>query len=524
MCLTKTEKYQSHEILSMIHNFVNKLTSLSQLKINVIANYIGKFWTSLLGFLLVPVYLYYLGVEAYGLLGAFSAIVSFINLLDLGLNVTIGREVARRWAIIEQRVTIPDLLRTAEIIYWGVGAFLMVLMILLSQPVTIYWLQAEKLDTQTVRLAILIFGLKIAIRWPATPYTGTLTALEKHVQLNVVQGVLKTLQGVGSVVVLVWVSRTIIGFLLWQMTLAIIEVITLMILAWRAVPPNQFKPCFKINILHQIWPFAARMSATTVVTLVLVNIDKILLSKLLSLEQFGYYALANTLSTQILQIIYPLLYALSPRLNAIVAQSNEEKLAKIYHKSCLVVSCLVTPFSAALVMWAPLILELWTRSPHIAEESAAALSILAFGTLMNSMMNIPYSLQLAIGKPQIAAMVNTCALIILLPALFVVVPLFGTVGAALIWASLNTFYYLITSRITHYYILSKSYKRWLIYDTFIPILLSFTTFSIGRMIITAVREESYTLSLISLLASILCSYTFVFLWYLYQQKLSKLAV
>jgi hypothetical protein len=78
---------------------IKKIKSLSKFKLNTLANYAGRFWLNLLSFLLVPVYLHYLGVEAYGLIGAFYAVISFINLLDLGLSTTVSREVALRKAV-----------------------------------------------------------------------------------------------------------------------------------------------------------------------------------------------------------------------------------------------------------------------------------------------------------------------------------------------------------------------------------------------------------------------------------------
>ena len=167
---------------------IRKLKSLSQLKLNAIANYAGNIWSNLLSFLLVPVYLHYLGVEAYGLIGGFYAVISFIGLLDLGLSATIKREVALRKTIPEKLLTIPDLLRTTEIIYWCTGAVILLLMVLLAQPISTQWINAENIDLATVKWAVIILGLTVAIRWPVTTYRGTLIALEKQVQLNILEG------------------------------------------------------------------------------------------------------------------------------------------------------------------------------------------------------------------------------------------------------------------------------------------------------------------------------------------------
>lgn len=143
---------------------IKKIKSLSQFKLNTLANYAGRFWLNLLSFLPVPVYIHYLGVEAYGLIRAFYAVISFISLLDLGLSTTVSRDVALRKAVSVKRETIRDLLRTTEIIYWTVGAVIFLLMVLLAEPIATKWINVEKLDLVTVKWTVIILGLTVAVR------------------------------------------------------------------------------------------------------------------------------------------------------------------------------------------------------------------------------------------------------------------------------------------------------------------------------------------------------------------------
>ncbi len=67
-------------------------------KVNVIANFVGNFWIAFLSIVFVPIYLHYIGIESYGLIGIFSSIQAFIILLDFGLSPTlpvISQEIVR---------------------------------------------------------------------------------------------------------------------------------------------------------------------------------------------------------------------------------------------------------------------------------------------------------------------------------------------------------------------------------------------------------------------------------------------
>ena len=65
------------------------------IKRNLIANFLGQGWTALMGLAFIPVYIKYLGIEAYGLIGIFAVLHAWLTLLDVGMTPTLGREMAR---------------------------------------------------------------------------------------------------------------------------------------------------------------------------------------------------------------------------------------------------------------------------------------------------------------------------------------------------------------------------------------------------------------------------------------------
>ena len=87
-------------------------------KVNVAANFAGSIWTAVFSIIFVPLYLTYIGIEAYGLIGVFTSIQAFITLLDFGLSPTLNRELARLAAQKDQAQAMTDLKRTLETINW----------------------------------------------------------------------------------------------------------------------------------------------------------------------------------------------------------------------------------------------------------------------------------------------------------------------------------------------------------------------------------------------------------------------
>lgn len=53
------------------------------LKKNILANYLSQIYVSLVGIVMVPVYVKYMGAEAYGLIGFYAMLQAWFQLLDV---------------------------------------------------------------------------------------------------------------------------------------------------------------------------------------------------------------------------------------------------------------------------------------------------------------------------------------------------------------------------------------------------------------------------------------------------------
>ena len=92
------------------------------LKKNVLANYASQFYVTIVGIVMVPLYISYMGAEAYGLVGFFALIQGWFQLLDMGLTPTISRETARFRGGVTDALTLRQLFRALEFIFVGIAA------------------------------------------------------------------------------------------------------------------------------------------------------------------------------------------------------------------------------------------------------------------------------------------------------------------------------------------------------------------------------------------------------------------
>lgn len=440
------------------------------LKKNVLANYLGQGWSGLIGLAFVPLYIEYLGIEAYGLIGIFALLQAWLTLLDMGMTPTLNREMARYTAGAHTPQSIRDLLRSLEIVCFGIAALIGVMIWAASGWLAADWLRADKLPLDVVAQAIAIMGGVAAFRFVEGIYRGAILGLQRQVFFNLVNVSLTTVRAAGAIAVLAWISPTIEAYFVWQGIVSIVSVAILALATHRSLPATSRRARFSQQALLDIRDFAAGMMATTFLAILLTQVDKVLLSKLVSLEAFGYYTLAGTVATTIGMLIAPVTQAFYPRFTELVAKGDSQALVHAYHRSAQLVTVLAAPVALMLVFFGENLLILWSGDAALAREVAPLLALLAAGTLLNGLMHIPYMLQLAHGWSSFAVRVNLMAVAVLVPAILWATPRYGGIGAAWVWVLLNTGYILIGIHFMYRRLLPNEKWNWYWGDVALPIL------------------------------------------------------
>lgn len=442
------------------------------LKRNVIANYIGQGWAALMGMAFVPLYIKYLGMEAYGLIGVFAILQAWLTLLDMGMTPTLNREMARFTGGAHTASSIRDLLRSIEIIALGIAALVGLSILAASGWLASNWLRVENLSIDTVSQAFAIMGGVTALRFVESIYRSAIIGLQRQVMYNVVNSVLVTLRGLGAVGILMWVSSTIEAFFIWQGAVSIITLGMLASVTYRSIPKAERGGRFSMSALRGIGRFAGGMMGITFLAILLTQVDKILLSKLLTLSEYGYYALASVVAATLYLFPSPIMQAWFPRLTELHVNNHQAEFIKKYHQGAQLVSVFMGSAAMIIIVFAELIMQLWTHDDELAKRSATLLSLLAFGNLLNGLMWMPYQTQLAHGWTSFAIWVNIVAVAVIVPTIFWVTPRYGAEGVAWVWVCLNAGYVLISAHFMFRKILISEKWRWYGQDVFQPLVLA----------------------------------------------------
>ena len=464
---------------------------MSRVKTNFFANLAGSGWTALVGLACTPLYIRFMGMEAYGLIGFYFMLQGVIQILDLGLSPTVNREMARYSVLPDKSGEARDFIRTLEVGYWAIGIFIGCAVWYAAPYIASHWIKAGNISPLEVRRAVTIMGALTALQWPLTFYQGGLLGLQRQVLLNGITIVTSTLSGGGALLVLWLVSPTVSAFFTWQIAVSLLQAGVTTFALWRCLPGSGHIARFHPAITRNIWRFAAGMSGITITALLLTQLDKVILSKMLTLKTFGYYILAGVVGNGLSGVlITPMFNTIFPRFSSLVAAGDEKSLLAMYHGSTQVMAVMILPAAIVIALFSQEIMLLWTGNPEIANNTAPIVSILVAGTALNGLMNLPFALQLSYGWTRIGLAINAFFIVTLVPAIVLMTRHYGAAGAAAVWLGLNSIYMIIGVPLTHRRLLKGETFRWFTKDVGIPLAGSLIIAGIARIIFPAFESPS----------------------------------
>lgn len=469
------------------------MNSTSSVRRNIVANFAGKAWRGIFSLAFVPIYIKLMGVEVYGLLGIFMSLSALLVLLDMGLSATLNRELSRLSVVEGSAQESRNLVRTFEAIYWGVGILIGIVVMVLAPIIAKYWVNSTNVSNEIVEQALFIMGILLAFQWPGSIYSGGLMGLQRQVVLNIIRSIAIMVQHFGAVLVLLLITPSILLFFLWHAFVALLTTALLAAWLWKSLPRTGRKSKFDKSLLVKNWKFASGMMGISLVTILLTQLDKIILSKMLTLEMFGYYMLAFSVANVLVSLVNPIHSALFPRFSQLVAEGREADISGIYHKGCQLVSVIIVPIAITLIFFAEEMLTLWIGDPRVVNNSHTMLSLIIIGTMINGLMTLPYALQLAYGWTKLTIYKNTIAVILLVPLMVWMVQMYYGIGAAIVWIILNTSLLIFEIPIMHQRLLKGEMWKWYKRDIILPVSIVVVIGIIARKILPTDSSQIFIL-------------------------------
>jgi O-antigen/teichoic acid export membrane protein len=454
---------------------------------NIIANFIGRFWSILSNFLFIPLYIHILGFESYSIISFTLVIAGLMAVIDSGLTATLSREFARNDNSREEKIRIFN---TLENVYFGIIATVIVVVVLLSGAIASKWLNLNAIPSEKVSFYLKIISFDIGFQLLLRFYTGGLLGLEKQVKVNVYLvgwGILRN----GIVVIIILINPSLGVFFTWQAGSTFFFALLVGLLLKKELIGKlefNFKMKIETTVLKRIWRFAGGMLLISLVAGLNSQMDKLAISKLFPVESLGYYTLAVSLSMGIIVLVNPISTALLPRFTALYSTGKSDEASNLFHKINILVAIMVFSVMANMSFFASDLIWIWTGKSELSKNASQYVPMMALSAAMLAIATIPYNIAIANGYTKLNNLLGILSLVITLPGYWLTTKQFGPMGAAVTYCVVQTtitviYIFVINSKFLHEKRWSKIYFNQIILPLVVSSGLAFTFSSLPNIMV-----------------------------------------
>ncbi len=426
----------------------------------------------LAGIFILPLYLKYIGAEAYGLVGFYAMLQACFNMLDIGFTPNISRETARFRGGAITLLEYRERLRALQVIAYIFVLFGAVGLLLLTHYFSHSWLKTHVLSVEQVETALQLMVISIALRWISYLYRAVLSGAEQFVWLSYNTIIITTLRYPCALLFLVYISARIEIFFAYQAVVACFELITLAHKTIKDLPKIPLSQHLTKSIVRlflsikPILPFTLNITATTFIWILITQTDKFILSRLLPLTEYGYFTLGVICASGIIMLSTPISSVIIPRLTKLKAENRDENFLQFYRQSTRLIAIIVIPTSLILSLFPEQILWLWTNNLSASKNAAPILCLYALGNGALALTAFPYYLQYAYGHMKLHLIGNLFFVSILIPLIIWSTHHYGAIGAGWVWFLSNLIFFIIWTAIVHNHFIKKLHTRWFLMDIF----------------------------------------------------------
>ena len=445
---------------------------------DVLFGVLGNLAVFISNLLLVPIYINYLGLSAFGIISIVSTIMALFVILDAGLGVAVAREVSLKRNGLNGEIFVTNLLKTLEAIYLISSLIIAITLIVFADFISRKLLPGEPAIEGNHVYSIRLIALIIFFKWPFNLYQNMLLGFGKIKLINSVKIGISVIQILISVLIIVLLDLGLNYVLLMMVGLNFFGLMVYSILTWKNIQFKRTLPKIDLGILSILKKHVLTASLFSIIGVLYMNTDKLFITKYCGLDNFGIYSIVSTMGLALLQVIYPMTSALFKEYSFALSKDKhvlaEYQFKRIYQFATIIS---FTFLSIILVFYRDLIL-IWTNKNILVNELSNIGIPFFIGMLFYSLHNIliiPMIIKSDLFKLNL---LYSVAWIVSLIGYSLILPKSSSLlGASIIFCCSNIVLYIFTlfAHIENKGVIKnvKSVFRFLYYEFSLPVTICF---------------------------------------------------
>lgn len=392
----------------------------------------------------VPILTQALGTDRFGVMSLAWALIGYSSIFDLGLGRALTKVVAEHRA--SNAAAVPDLVWSTLALLALFGTASAMIMILAAPPLvdSVFKIPAD-LHAESVR-AFQIVALSLPFITVSAGLRGLLEAHQEFRTVGFMNSFTWSLMYLAPLLALP-LSHSLITATL---ALLVARIAACSLYAWLCFKTLPGLRSVRVPGLHAASPalrFGGWLTVSNVIGPFLTYFDRFVIGSLLAVSAVTFYTVPYDMVLRLTVIGSAVTAVLFPTFSASFAR-DRAATSHAYYWGLRTVALIVTPLALVVLLLAPEGLTLWL-GPAFAQESTPLLRWLAVGVFANCLVQVPFALIQASGRPDLTARLHLVELVPYLLLLWALVEHAGITGAALAWTTrvtLDAFLILLVSR------------------------------------------------------------------------------
>ncbi|MHB8304247.1 MAG: lipopolysaccharide biosynthesis protein, partial [Acidobacteriaceae bacterium] len=341
---------------------------------NVMYNWIATAANMAVGFFLAPFVVHRLGNVAYGVWVLAISVVTYLGLLDLGMQSSVLRFVSKGHTK-GDHAGASDAISAA---FW-VRVQIAGLVLLLSAALAAVFPVFFKIPPDLVgdaRKAVLLIGATTALSMSVGVLGGVLSALNRYDLQSYVTLTQTAIRVVGVVTVLL-TGHGIVAIAACEFVAALAGNLLLVSIARRLYPQLQMRFARpKREVLRQIWSYSIYAFLTTIAVQLVYQTDNLVVGAFVSASAVTFYAIGNSLCRYAGQIVSSMTLTFVPAASTYEAAGDTAGLRALYFNGTRATMAVALPILVTLMIRGRSFIGLW-MGPQYSQRSGTVLMILA---------------------------------------------------------------------------------------------------------------------------------------------------
>ena len=459
----------------------------TSLRKNAIANSLSQIYLLAIGIIITPYYWKYLGDEAFGLVGFFTLLLTWLGVLDVGLSPTLGREVAHARGLNNGFKDFIKLLKSYEIIFMIISILIVILISISSNLIAVGWIKSNELTLSTTSYCISLMGFIIALRLFSGLYKSGIYGLEDQIWLNIINIIFTSFKFSAALILLIFITDDVKHFFELQVFLGALELMLFLSYFYARLPSSAGQKipilAFHFNSVKAVAPFSLGIAYTTAIWILISQVDKLILSGILSLAEFGYLTLIIMISSAINSLSGPISLAVQPRMTFLLSKGKTFEMLVLYRNATQIVTLIVMSIAFVVGFFSRPLIYVWTGDINLADWAEYILFWYSLGNGVLGILAFQYYLQIAHGKLKLHVQGSTLSALLDVPVIFFACMKYGVLGAGIAWFILRVAWLFFWTPIVHYQFAPKIHWKWLLNDVLlIAITVGLITYCLKQYI------------------------------------------